>query len=75
METENEVKQQSELDQAAYRKRCTHRRVGGLVRELDKAQTIVFDGSKECKNKSCIGSNAAKKYVRKNNLVAYKEVA
>jgi len=72
MQTEKEVNEQAELDQAAYRKRCTHSRVGGIVRELETG-AIVHDGSKECKSKSCIGSNSAKRYVVKNNLIAFKE--
>jgi len=72
MQTEKEIAEQAEEDQQAYRKSCTHSRKGGLVRELATG-AVVFDGSKECKSKSCIGSNAAKRYVVKNDLTVYKE--
>jgi len=72
MQTEKEVNEQAELDQTNYRKRCTHSRKGSIVRELETGH-IVYDGSKECKGKSCIGSNAAKRYVIKNGLTVYKE--
>jgi len=74
MQTEKEVNEQAELDQAAYRKRCTHSRVGGIVRELATG-IVAYDGTKDCKGKDCRGVNSAKRYVRKNNLVAYKEAA
>ena len=72
MKTEKEIAEQAELDQQAYRSRCTHSRKGGIVRELATG-AIVHDGSKECKSKSCIGSNSAKRYVVKNGLTVYKE--
>jgi len=75
MKTEKEIAEQAEVDQAVYRAKCTHSRVGGLVRENNDSGTVVFDGTKDCKGKDCLGINSAKRYVRKNNLVVFKETA
>ena len=44
----------------AYEARCTHFRIRGVVRKVGSSD-IEFNG----------GINAAKRYVRENNLVSY----
>lgn len=59
-----------ELQQALYRKNCTHYRNGNMVLDA-KTGTVVFDGSKGRQTSEGLGINAAKRYVTKNHLKSF----
>jgi len=56
-----------EQDRADYEARCTHKRIGHRVCKVDG--TLEFDGSDP--KRGIIGINAAKRYVRTNNLKSF----